>query len=122
MTPHGALRHGPRLCSAPLWTMLRIARVALRCVRGTRDVVQLPTTDTASHSRDEIRPSSAHLLTLFRTEGAGKAGSRLAPAVHCARHARSKCTAAYRRSRKHPGLPCAVVRTAYVVISPGRRA
>src|SRR5258708_27015800 len=29
--------HGPRLSSAPLhWTMLRIAREALRCVRGTR--------------------------------------------------------------------------------------
>ncbi|MCW2219292.1 hypothetical protein M2232_002824 [Bradyrhizobium japonicum] len=55
-------------------------------------------------------------------EGAGKAGSRLAPidryAMSSLRYNAQRVTG----QPEHPGLPCAMVGTAYVVLSPGSDA
>jgi len=63
-----------------------------------RRTIQLTFQNTRHGAAASRRVSPELCLSLhpLGSEGAGKAGSRLAPAVHCARHARSKCTAAYR--------------------------
>jgi len=53
-------------------------------------------------------------------KGAGKAGSRLAPVDRYAKgRLRVLLHSGEQGNRRHPGLPCAVVGTAYVVLSSG---
>ena len=60
-------------------------------------------------------PSSSHPPS---QEGAGKAGRRLAPAIHALKNAHGWTTG----EAESTGLPCADGFTAYFVLSPGRRA
>ncbi|MET4341138.1 hypothetical protein ABIC08_002723 [Bradyrhizobium sp. RT9b] len=55
-------------------------------------------------------------------EGAGKTGSRLAPIVRYAMSSLRYNAQRVTGQPEHPGLPCAVVGTAYVVLSPGSDA
>ena len=71
-----------------------------------------------SHSRDTLRPSFAKSFAP-KTEGAGKTG--------CALHPRSHVQGMHKQThmsiqvqRKQSGLPCAMVLTAYFVLSPAR--
>ena len=77
----------------------------------------------AAQPRGGSRPSFASSPCPRLKEGAGKTGSRLAPMD---RHARCRLRVLHASRRTgqpgHPGLPCAVVGTAYVVLSPGSDA
>src|SRR6266702_2332531 len=56
-------------------------------------------------------------------EGAGKTGSRLAPIDPlCPEQIALQMHSGKQGNRKHPGLPCAMVGTAYVALSPGSDA
>ena len=93
-----------------------------------RDAALRPGHETFVEQQTHLRPLAAcfarallRRLTLVK-EGAGKTGSRLAPID---RYAMSRLR--YNAQRvtgqpEHPGLPCAVVGTAYVVLSPGSDA
>jgi len=76
----------------------------------------------SSPSRGASCPSFAAVIALESAEGAGKAGSRLAPAVHCAgvalQEAAQRHTGEARTSR--PSLRGGL--TAYVALSPGSDA
>ncbi|MET3362176.1 hypothetical protein ABH972_004693 [Bradyrhizobium ottawaense] len=67
-------------------------------------------TDMGSHPRSAFRPSFASSLHPQLKEGAGKAGSRLAPMAACAQDLRvQKSTGGKTTGQpEHPGLPCAV--------------
>jgi hypothetical protein len=75
--------------------------------------------DMSPPSRDSIRPSFANSFALKKREGAGKTG--------CALHPRSHVQGIHKQThmsiqvqRKQSGLPCAMVLTAYFVLSPVR--
>ncbi len=59
----------------------------------------------ASHPRGRVRPSFAGFATLESAEGAGKAGCRLAPAVHCAKRVLEKAAQRHTGEAKHPAFP-----------------
>ncbi|MGX1164210.1 hypothetical protein AB7M16_000476 [Bradyrhizobium sp. USDA 372] len=63
-----------------------------------------PYTDTGSHPRGRFRPSFA-ASALESAEGAGKAGCRLAPAVHCAKRVLEKAAQRHTGEAKHPAFP-----------------
>ncbi|SFK05399.1 hypothetical protein SAMN04487925_11626 [Bradyrhizobium sp. cf659] len=97
----------------------RTAKVALRCVRGTRPL--FIDRHSCSSSR-HVSPELCFVASRPMKEGAGKAGSRLAP---IGRHAKRGLRYDAQRETgqpEHPGLPCAMVGTAYVALSPGSDA
>ncbi|MCP1742362.1 hypothetical protein ABIF65_002479 [Bradyrhizobium japonicum] len=75
--------------------------------------------DIGLHPRGLFRPSFALVASPPMKEGAGKTGSRVAPidryAMSSLRYNAQRVTG----QPEHPGLPCAMVGTAYVVLSPG---
>jgi len=60
--------------------------------------------DMTSHSRGAMRPSFAIFTALEKSEGAGKAGCRLAPAVSCAK-VQIEAHTSIQVSAKHPAFP-----------------
>jgi hypothetical protein len=101
------------------------ARAYLRGVILDRFVATLPAM-TCGHTSTLSRRVSPEFCSITppseikgRREDRAPAGTR---GPLCAKCAGRNCTAADRLSRMQPGLPCAVVGTAYVVFSPGRRA
>jgi hypothetical protein len=68
-----------------------------------------------------IHPSFAAFTALENAEGAGKAGCRLAPAVHCAKMRYEELHSGIQvKPNIRPSLRSGL--TAYVVISPGSDA
>src|SRR3569833_2390769 len=55
--------------------------------------------------RDALRPSSAWCCHPPMSEGAGKTGCRLAPAVHCAKVALQEAAQRHTGEAKHPAFP-----------------
>ena len=96
--------------SAATWApaLQRTVEVTLRCVRGTGQIhlaCLIQAAPTVSHSRGVFRPSFALAVAPESAEGAGKAGCRLAPAVHCAKLRYEKLAQRHTGEAQHPAFP-----------------
>ena len=85
-------------------------------------VTCIPLADTAARSRGLSRPSFASSRHPPPSEGAGKTGCRLAPAVHCAKVALQEFAQRHTGEAKNnrPSLRSGL--TAYAELSPGSDA
>ena len=86
----------------------RPRRAGFPAFAGTTSL-SLPIKHTPAFSRCRTHPSLANSLSLFWTEGAGKAGCWPHPWSACNKKARGRTTGTGRTT----GLPCATVLTAY---------
>ena len=86
----------------------------MRCYRNNFQTAK-PTSNATPHSRGAMRPSCARMLPL---ENRGRRESRVlaAPAASCVKIKTHELVTA--RTPRSSGLPCAMVLTAYFVLSP----
>jgi len=92
------------------------SRIALRLSGTTLIRISNSRGHKSAFPRREVRPGCARKLSLERKEGAGKAGCPMhpQPRVQVKKHTSIVTTG----SPVTPGLPCALVLTAYSVLSP----
>jgi hypothetical protein len=114
-----AQRSNPESCPGYISRLLRCARNDGVGTDSARPI-RISNRGHTPHPRGMSCPSFAHLLTLFRTEGAGKTGCRLAPAVHCARKNKMHSGIQVEPETTRPSLRSGF--TTYAALSSGSRA
>jgi hypothetical protein len=86
---------------------MALAPDATHRVRGTRaeSIFAIQIVRAVSHSRGTSRPSFASTVAPKNAEGAGKAGCRLAPTVHCAKVALQEAAQRHTGEAQHTAFP-----------------